>query len=355
MTGLPMAADKNRQGIHANDSLHMKKLPPMPIRDSGGEFTLNNSNDGTPIQQTFVLGKALLLITDKCTYRVQIADQIDPDRMNPALAPIFQQKLFDHGTKSEMLCRTLLQAKVMFRKEFQSVDTESAMQHAFDALSDLISMSEVAQTFNKAQRDMMKRAQALERKDASQTIPAVGNIRGLCKTFTQKADHFAGELLQIVRLFYPEIKGRGWDLLRELVKARYGESDRFYQVLEQATPFLQLVRNARDALEHRNLKGVKTHDFEPQPDGTIARPSIEINFRTSRVDRIDIAAFMEQITKGLLDCFEMIVVHACSKNMQPLAGMPMTVGLVDENYRKAWHVRFAYGAYYENGQFVPCG
>jgi hypothetical protein len=30
----------------------------------------------------------------------------------------------------------------------------------------------------------------------------------------------------------------------------------------------------------------------------------------------------------------------------------MTVGLVDENYRKAWYARFAYGAYYENGQFV---
>jgi len=28
---------------------------------------------------------------------------------------------------------------------------------------------------------------------------------------------------------------------------------------------------------------------------------------------------------------------------------------VDENYRKAWYARFAYGAYYENGQFVPCG
>ena len=29
--------------------------------------------------------------------------------------------------------------------------------------------------------------------------------------------------------------------------------------------------------------------------------------------------------------------------------------LLDENYRKAWHARFAYGMYYQDGRFVPCG
>ena len=106
----------------------MKKLPPIPSRDLGGKFTLNNPDDGTPITEMFKLDDGLLMITEKCTYQVQVADQIDPDRKNPALPPNFQQKLFDHGTKSELLCRTLLQAKVMFRKEFQSVDIDRAMQ-----------------------------------------------------------------------------------------------------------------------------------------------------------------------------------------------------------------------------------
>jgi hypothetical protein len=51
----------------------------------------------------------------------------------------------------------------------------------------------------------------------------------------------------------------------------------------------------------------------------------------------------------------MIVVHTCSKNMQPVLPLPMVVHLLPENYQKAWHVRFAYGMHYQDGQFVPCG
>jgi len=51
----------------------------------------------------------------------------------------------------------------------------------------------------------------------------------------------------------------------------------------------------------------------------------------------------------------MIIVHMCAKNVQPFAGMPMTIAPLSETYRKAWRVRFAYGAYYADGQFAPCG
>lgn len=138
----------------------------------------------------------------------------------------------------------------------------------------------------------------------------------------QKADHFVASLLAIVRLFYPEMKGKNWQDFHRLVKSRYGESDVFYKVSELTTPVLQLIRNTRDCLEH-NLKGVKTSDFEPQPDGTIALPSIEIDFRKSTHDRCPISWFMEQSTKTLLDSFEMIVVHTCSKNIQCIAPFPM--------------------------------
>ena len=64
---------------------------------------------------------------------------------------------------------------------------------------------------------------------------------------------------------------------------------------------------------------------------------------------------MEETIKALLDSFEMLIVHMCSKNIQPLGPFPMSIGLLSENQRKAWHVRFAYGTYYQDGQFVPCG
>jgi hypothetical protein len=140
-----------------------------------------------------------------------------------------------------------------------------------------------------------------------------------------------------------------------LVKTHYGEGDVFYKVTELTVPLLALIRNTRDCLEHANLKGVKTSDFAPQSNGTIAPPSIEIDFRGSSHARCPISWFMEETMKALIDSFEMIIVHTCRKKMQPFAGMPMSIGLLDENYRKAWHVRFAYGTYNQEGQFAPCG
>jgi hypothetical protein len=333
----------------------VKKHPPIPARDSGGMFKLDNSDDGTPITEMFELADGLLVITEKCTYKVQVADQIDPGRTNPSLPHNFQQKLFDHGTASELLCRSLLQAKVLLRKEFQSIDIGHGMQLAFEALGDLTSMHKAAQEFKSAEKAAIERVQGFRKPGGSQTIPAVGNIRSHCKAFMQKANHFAGGLLGIVKLFYPEMKGKGWNDFHELIKGRYGDADMFSQTAELTTPCLQLVRSARDCLEHQNLKGVTTKDFEAQGDGTIEPPSIEIDFRKSSHDRCPISWFMDEMTKALLDSFEMTLVHMCSKNIQPFGGMPFTVALLPDNYRGAWHVRFAYGMYYEDGQFVPCG
>jgi hypothetical protein len=328
---------------------------PLPSRDLGGMFTIDNPDDGTPIKKMFALNDSLLLISEKCTYRIQVADQIDPDRKNPALPPNFQQKLFDYGTNSELLCRTLLQAQVMFRKEFQSVDIDKAMQLSFDALGDLVSMYENALAFKSAEQAAIEKTERVERQESSQTVPAVGNVRSYCKSFAQKADHFAFSLLEIVRLFYPEMNKKMWDAFHTLVKSRFGESDQFYKVVEQTTRFLRLIRNARDCLEHANLKGVETRDFEPQLNGAIAVPSIEINFRGSIYHRRAISSLMEETTNKLMVTFEMIIVHLCSKNIRRRVPFPMFIGLLSENQQKGWHVRFAYGAYDQGGQFVPCG
>jgi hypothetical protein len=117
---------------------------------------------------------------------------------------------------------------------------------------------------------------------------------------------------------------------------------------------LKLVRNARDCLEHKR-PGVTTKDFEMQPDGTIAPPTIEIDFRQTSLARCSVASFMEETKRALLNAFEMIVVHLCSKHVQPFAGMAIVVAPVPEAYREAWHVRFAYGMYYADGQFAPIG
>ena len=327
---------------------------PRHSRDLANSFTLNNPNDGTPIKEMLSLGKYLYLITKKCTYRVQMADQIDPERKNPTLPPVFQQKLFDLGTDSELLRRTLMQAKVLFRKEFLSIDSDKAMELTLEALAELAELHEIYKNFASLEQAAINKLGANPSKDRSQTVPSAGNVQTQCKTFAQKADHFAAKLIEIVRLFYPEQKGKNWDDLQAMAKDRYSDSDPFCEVLKIAVPVLKLVRNMRDCLEH-HLPGVVVRDFEPEPDGKIAFPTIEVSFRGSTIERISISTFMSELPKQLLDTFEMFAAHMSSKHMKPFAGMSMQIGLVPEDVQNAWHVRFAYGMHDQSGRFVPCG
>lgn len=331
----------------------MPKLPSMPKRDAAGSFELDDPADGTPIKEMLPLKDRLLLVTEKCTYQVQLADQIDPKRTNPNIPHNVRRKLFDHGTNSEILRKTLIHSKVMFRKEFQPhLDVAKAMLLALEALGEIISVDQAAQEFAAVETDAIEKVSLIKQQTRSVALPSIGNVEAHCKTFTQRAHHFGSALLRIVRLFYPDAKN--WDKLQEIVRARYGVDDPFYQVVSGTKPTLLLVLNARDSLEHHN-EGVTTIDFAMEPDGTIAPPTIELHFRKSNLPRCSISHFMQEIIKSLLVSFEMIVTHACSKSARSSAGMPITVGLLSDDHQKAWHVRFAYGAYDAGGQFTPIG
>ena len=327
----------------------------MHIRDAGGSFTLNNPDDGTPIKEMLSLGKYLFLITEKCTYRAQLADQVDPERKNPGCARIFQQKFLDIGTESPLLCRTLMQAKVLFRKEFLSIDVDKAMQVTVEALTELAALHETSERFAAAEQAAIQKADSNPSRDSSQTVPSISNVQSQCKTFAQKADHFVVKLMELVRLFYPEQRGKkNWDDFQALAVRLYGASDPLCQLLTIAVPVLKLVRNTRDCLEHHRPE-VTTRDFEPEPDGRIAPPTIELDFRGSLLPRCRISSFMEQVKTHLLDTFEMFAAHMSSKQAKPFAGMRMDVGLLPEDVQASWHVRFAFGMYDQDGRFVPCG
>jgi hypothetical protein len=319
----------------------MTNAPRHP-RDYGGSFSLHNAEDGTPVREMFELGGRLLLITDKCVYAVQMADQVDPDRTNPALPHNFQQKLFDHGVQSDLLCRSLLHAKGLFRTEFQKIDVPNAMQHSLDAFTELASMQAAASSFKADESAAIEKAAHVTRKDGSHALPSVGDVQGRCKSFAQHADHTAGALLSIVRLFYPEMKGKNWDEFLQMIERLHGKDDNYFKVLELTVPLLNMVRNLRNCLGHQNLKGAVTRDFALEADGQVWVPSIELDFRASSFPRCSIANVMAETTNRLLDSFEMITLHICAKHVQPFASMPMTIAPLNDDYRKAWHVRFAY-------------
>ena len=311
----------------------------MPMRDGGGSFDIDNPDDGTPIKEMFSFRERLLLIPEKCTYEVQLADQIDPDRKNPNLPHNVQRKLFDLGINSEALCKILLQANALFKQGLLPIDLDAAKALAMDALTEFVSMYRVAQEFKELERIEVEKYEKGRHQPRSVSLPSIGGIDAHCTTFAQKAHYFGRAMISLSRLF---IRDAGnWDKLKEIAAARHGNDDVFLKLINEVVPVMKLVLHLRDALEHQN-KGVIVRDFAMEPDAGIAPPTVELNFRGSVVPRISVSSLMDGLINSLPIFFEMMAVNLCSKFAQPIAGIPSFVDMLPDNFQQARHVRFGY-------------
>ncbi|WP_140976853.1 hypothetical protein [Bradyrhizobium guangdongense] len=335
-----------------NDHRQKPRRPFLPMRDGGGSFQIENPDDATPIKEMFSFKDRLLLITEKCTYEVQVADQIDPERKNPDLPHNFQRKLFDYGIQSEALQRILLQARMLLKQEHLTIDVNLAQRLALDALQEFAAMDQAAKIFKNAEAREIEAYNRTQQQPRSLTLPSVGGVDTHCKTFSQKAHYFGRAMLAIAKLFMP--RAPNWDEISDTIHQRFGPSDPFSTLIEEVVPNLKLVLNLRDALEHQN-KTVTVRDFTVDTDGTIAPPTLELNFRKSVLPRTSVSSLMEELLTALPIFFEMMTVHLSSKFTQPVAGLPIFVDLLPEELQQTRHVRFGYWAKMPNGQVMPFG
>ena len=325
-------------------------LPRMPMRDAGGSFKLDNPDDGTPISAMLSLNDRLLAVTKKCTYEVQLADQIDPKRTNPNLPHNVRRKLFDCGIESVALQKILLQAHVLLKKEFLKIDVDQAMTLTLDAFNAFVALDRCRDEFVKLESSAVEAYSGMSQQSRSIGLPSVGNVEQYCITFTQKAHHFGKALLSLSRLFYPQASN--WDDLEAVVTRRFGVDDQFTALIRLIKPALLLILHLRDSLEHKN-KGVLVRDFSMEIEGSIAPPTVELDFRKSKLPRSSVSSLMKELSEALPTYFQMILVNLASKAVQPTGGFQtLVIELPDENQR-ARHVRFGYGVRMVDGGVAP--
>jgi hypothetical protein len=326
------------------------KHPFMPIRDAAGSFKLDDPSDGTPISDMLSLDGRLLLITEKSTYEVKLADQIDPERKNPNLPHNVRRKILDYGVNSGALQKTVLQANALFRDGFLKIDIKSGMALAVEALEQYAAIERSTTEFEALQNAAIERFARIDQQPRSVGLPSIEHIDSHCRTFAQRAHIFGKTTLRIAKLFYPTASN--WDKLLEITEAKYGRDDQFTKLATGIKPTMLLVLNMRDSLEHQ-LPGAVVRDFSMEVDGTVAPPTIEVNFRKSRVPRCSVLSLMQEISAFLLTCFQMMIVHMSSKSVQTVAGMQTQVIELPEANQKARHIKFGYGVIGADGHLAP--
>ena len=245
-----------------------EKRPIDIKRDSGGIFDVGTPEEG-PVESAVEIDNSLYIIKPNAIYAVNTADQIDPNRTNFGLPKTVARQVFAVGSDSELVGKILLTAVSLLDKGKlvrEGIDAARVISISLDALTAVIAMKTVALDFDSAQKKACEKAARQGSGDAEQQ-PFLGDVKARCKGFMQQADHAVGALIDVVRIFYPSIKNIPWDTLSRKMSRELGEEDAFVKFLKDAVPFFKLVRNTRDCLEHKNLKGVVGGDFEVQADG----------------------------------------------------------------------------------------
>ncbi len=299
----------------------------------------------------------LHMIGRKAIYRVQLADQIDPQRTNIGI-PNTHQKVLSIGTDAVIVRQVLMTARRLFNNNVlgSNFDYKGAVNLSFDALQDLAAMFLMHEELGKkldAISEDMKNAAVHQR---SFTVPTVGGVRASVESFLQKADHAARDLFAIVKLFYGDVLGKGmFQALHKLIQQKFGEDDPFTKFLAQVLPFLQFVRNARNAMEHPDVtKSVKVTDILLLRSGELQLPCIEVIHPETAQPSVHLLDLMGHVANHLAIIFEAMMAYLCGCNVQPIAGLPLGVIEYTEDQQKAFKCRYGYGTRIGD-QIVPFG
>jgi hypothetical protein len=329
----------------------MPERRPIDItRDSGGHIKIGPPESTSPITEMCELGGFLCAIKTDGIYEIKLPDQVDPHRINPAL-PKSQRQVLAYGSDCEIVVRTLLTANALFKPEYlgSTFDRKQALDLAFSALRDLISMHEMATSLEAAQAE----AKVQMTEGGTLFVPSVPDIIGRCKAFIQKADHAYRELLKIAELFYGDLGSKHVDRLTKLAENRHAKDAGLVRFLKKVGPFLQFVRRARNCVEHpKENQRIIVEDFTLSAVGTIVPPTIEVIDIEKPHPQIGVLDFMKAVTDRLSQIFEVMIASLCGHNTKALGGLPIVMMELPADQRSASHVRFSYGLQ-DGSRIVP--
>lgn len=324
-------------------------------RSSAGNADIGTKEDGA-IEKMIKIGERLIVIKERSIYEFMMADDVDPERTNIKLPNNIQKLIFDQGSESEMVSRVFLTANILFNKgKFEkTIDTEKALTLTLDLIQEISILETEIQSYLNKEKEVAGDYESKRNKPVSYSIPSIGNAKNRCTTIFQKADHIEQTLMKIITLFYPNdglTQQSHFPKLHKIIEEKYGEKDSFTEFLGQILEFMKLVRNLRNALDHQ-LKGVEIYDFELAPNSDVLSPSIELDFKGSKLERQSLSEFLKCLIPNFIYICEITILHLAGRNFIPTI-MQQTIQEIPENKRRNKFVKYSFwsnmgeGGYYD--------
>jgi hypothetical protein len=326
------------------------------IRNSAMSMKVGAPDDGK-ITEMVSLGDRMLVVMERAIHVMQLADSIDPGRTNISI-PNTQQRLLSRGADDPIVAKTLLTAQVLFKKTHlgNDFDEERGLTLALDLLKDITTMADMLSATQDAQNAAIASFDKEIAAGRHLTLPAIGDAEARCDAFAQKVGHAVDILRDMARLFYGEALRRKWiDSLADLTKERYGIEDPFTKYVEAARPFLLLLREMRNMIEHPKPDlHIKVSDFRLLPGGQVMVPSIEIVRLGEEASQGALTSLMSQVTDDIANVAELFMAYLCNAHVPPFPPFPIQVLELPLKQRSNPLVRMSYG-FIQGDQVVRIG
>jgi len=331
----------------------MEKKPIDRIRESGGHFEVGTNADGAVTEMVNVNDR-LIIIKEGAVYEAMMADDVDPNRTNINLPNGLTKLLINQGASSEIVSRVFLTAKVLFRKEFfKGIDIEKIINLSIEITNELIVLEDEINVLLKDENQASCDYEESRKQPSNFLIPSVNNLETRCKTIFQKVDHIEQLLMEIIIIFYPQkgfTKQSHLPKLKEVLSAEYGEEDGFVLFLSRALEFARIARELRNGLDHR-LNTVVVKNFDIQADASIISPTIELNHKEVKLERVSLSYFLPIVLQNMLTIVETSFACLASRKSNGHL-MAYEVREIPEAKRRNKYVKFCFwsplgeGGYY---------
>lgn len=322
------------------------KRPIDRKRESAGAADIGTKEDGAIIEMTKI-GERLIVVKEKSIYEFMMADEIDPERTNINLPNNIHKLIINQGAESELVSRTFLTAKTLFKSEFfdNKIDTTKVLTLSLEILPELSILEKEISEFLTKEQQLCDEYEDRKNKPVSYAIPSFGDIETRCKTIFQKADHFEQILIEIVTIFYPDLgltKQSHFPNFYDKIKNKYTEDDPFSKFLESTLSFMKYIRGFRNAFDHR-LGTVTVFDFELQKDSNVLTPTFELKHKDVKLERQSISDFLKLIMPNLIHIFENTIAYMSNKTFTPYL-MASGVREIPEDKRRYKNVKYCFWA-----------
>lgn len=281
-------------------------------REAAITLTIGDDDDKSAIQSSLSTSNALYIIKENGVYKIQLADDIDPDRTNPNI-PNVNQKVLSAGGNNEVVARILLTAKCLFDENNAIVRpfVSAFLEQSIDLTKHVLELHEMIFDLKEKITHKEKFFEEQNHKPNTYSLPAVPDLDKDLHNIIVKADKAKDNILSLYRLnFLPEAKKKPKiDEYDAAIRTALSSKADIISSWDEIKRILNLLRNIRNSSEHRrDGNQLILTDFEMKPDGSVTSPTLEIQHKDTPIEQVQVVDFLSFIEDVVLDHAEESIV-----------------------------------------------